>query len=418
MLPALLLSLILAAQGTAADPQPLTDREERLRSSSLPCTSGSSRGGLPVVVISSPESPWAVVQLHVRVAGEGIPQELRAHTEALASALADGKVHKARPGARARIAAAHGETRVLVDDDAFVISDGVPAESLDVALSALDGRLRVRRRVIPHEGAPLPRLDGEGRVPLMVRQALAPAHPYAQPLSLEGEAEAAKITALADLVLRRDGVVVVVIGNEPEAKLRARALRRLTTTLPTGAKAFVPLTPTAGARVIEDVKMASGPRGLFSWLWWQTPGMRAGTASERAAYRTLGALVGAEAGEGDAAGWISWHVPLTSPDRAEAEEVRRIERLEAVAAGEISADDVKRASARARSERLRELSSPEALARAIAAAALAGHACALDDELSALSAVTPASVQAAATALIVGGRLAVRGEGPAVGGGS
>lgn len=381
------------------------------------CTSSASRGGIPVVVVSAPESPWAVVQLHVRIAGEGVSQDLRAHSEALGHALAEGAHPNGRPGAREKVAAVHGETRVLVDEDAIVISDGVPAGSLDTALSALDQRLAGRRRLVP-ASSPLPRLEGEGRVPLVVRQALAPAHPYAQPLTVSEAPDPAKLVALADAVLRREGVVVVVIGPEPEARLRARALRALKTSLPTGARAPVSLTTTPGARVVEDVTLPSGPRGLFSWLWWQTPGLRAATPADRAAYRALAALLGAEHGQGDAAGFLSWHVPLTSPAGAEAAEARRLERLEAVASGEIPDDDVSAAAERARTALLRELSSPEGLARALGAEALAGPACTIDDEVTALEQVTPAAVKAAATSLVVGGRLSVRGQGPAVGGGS
>ncbi len=408
--------LLIAAQATADVEAP--GAAPGSPPSSLPCTSGSSRAGVPVVVVVAPESPWAVVQLHVRVAGEGIAQELRAHTEALAAALAEGRSHPTRPGARARVAAAHGETRIHVDEDAFVISDGVPAAALDVALRALDERLAARRRLLPAGGPPPPPLERAARVPLPVRQALAPAHPYAQPLSLEGPPDPAQIGALADLVLRRDGVVVVVIGPDPEPRLRARVLRALRTTLPPGAKPTVPLTPGPGDRVVEGVHLPEGPRGLFSWLWWQTPGRAFAAPSERAAYRALAALLGAEAGQGEAAGWISWHVPITSEPAAEALEQARIERLEAVAAGKRSDEDVKAAAARARTALLRELSAPAALARVLGAEALSGKACSLDAELAALQLVTPDAVQAAAAALLARGRLVVRGSGPALAGGS
>ncbi len=101
----------------------------------VPHAVGVTRGGLPLVVVAAPASPWAEVQLHVALeAGELSPAE-RARLAELAAALA----------ASVDVAAMGGVARARVAPDHLVASWGAPSDRLELLLrGAHDALLRHR----------------------------------------------------------------------------------------------------------------------------------------------------------------------------------------------------------------------------------------------------------------------------------
>jgi hypothetical protein len=400
----LLFVLTLPAQAAAADLIPY----ERV----------ASRVGPPVVLIAAPTSPWAVVQLHVRLQGDAIPAELRARGEQLAQALAAGRAEGASSLPLERLLQAGGELRYHVDEDELVVSVGVPTTSLHLALETLAERVRSRRRLLPPRPEdPIAPLAAPARVPRLVRELLAPAHSYAQPVVTDAPPDALALRQLADLLLRRDGMVYVVLAPLESPRARALALARLDSgPLPAGAPAGGPLAPPAGNRVVENVRLDHRARGPFTWLWWQTPGLEGSSPQRRAAFAVLARLLGAEQGMSGAAGWLSWHAPLLAPAGAPAAEEARLARLEALASTPPDAEALRRARLGVHGDALHALARPEGAALALGAGELlAGDAGEPLRTLLALDDITAAEVALAARSLLEGPRLVVRGIGAAAG---
>src|SRR5687768_12490801 len=96
----------------------------------LPIAVGQTRGGIPIVAAGAPGTPWASIQLHVRLADGDLPPADRAALDAVANAWADG-AHAVRPRSiSVDVAELGGASRARVSADALLLSDAAPAEKM------------------------------------------------------------------------------------------------------------------------------------------------------------------------------------------------------------------------------------------------------------------------------------------------
>lgn len=414
------MALPLAAGPSRAEPSAL-----------VPLEQARTPGGLPLVAVAAPESPWAVVQLHVRALGTGLTPEEADGIGAFARALAEGQIKGGRaPSARAQVAAAGGVTRMWRAADSIVISDAVPASSLDVALSAMNARLAGRRRL---DSAPTfpPSLDDDRRVPRAARQLLAPGHPYA--LALDGAATVDdKLRAqIADRLLKRDGVVVVVLGALDSRKLRAAVGRRLNASLPPGALPLDDVAHPQGVRLVEGAPAFAlkGPGGTPpTALWFPAsaplrldkrpdagPDVEARERiRDQAALRVVARLLDLDLERRAGVTWLRAAVS-TGGEQAERQ---RLQEIAAVAEHPLDPVALARVRQLERSDVARRTADPELLCFDLGRAALVfGDARMVEWELAELEAVTPERLGETAMALFRGPRVVVRSAGATSGGG-
>jgi hypothetical protein len=381
----------------------------------VPHGSATARTGLGLVAISTPNSPWAVAQLHLRVSGAGLDAGARQHLASFARALAEGRTSP-RSSAADAVRRAGGRTHVHLDADRLVITDEVPAAALSAALRAMDLRLRGRKRLSP---APDVVIDASPSTPpLAVRQLLAPGHPWAQTQSTLPVTEAALLAPVGEALLVKGGAVLVTAGPLPAERLLKDAERAVRAPLAAGEATTVALPLPDGSRVLEGARLGDGVRGPFSWLWFPTPGLSSvedDAGLRRAALdAVIARLLGGEHGLGEPAGWLSLHVPLPPDADPEVYEKKRLVGLRALYAGPVTEAVVARARAGVRSDVIAALAHPAALCDALGRwALLGGGAPRLDAWLRALDEVTAAAVAERAKVLNESPRLIVRGTGGA-----
>jgi hypothetical protein len=404
-----------AAQLPLVDPGPpplLSMASARLRGSAI-----------PVVAIEQAGSAFAVVQLHVRTGtSERTTEEARA-TWAFAVSLADGRLAAQKDvSARDDVRLAMGETRVALDVDGFVISDGVPAAALDVALRAVDKRLARRRKlVVP--AAPIARLDEAPReIPIVVRQLFAAGHAAAFALDEVATPAPELMASLADKVLRRDDVLLVIVGPETPQKLIARAERALRTPLLPGRGEITPLHPITGTRSVDGAEIAireavhGSHVGAVYIPLGAPPTVRAPDVDEqlraRAAERVLAELAGITYEERAAFSVVSVLVrtPVDNRSGTDALESVALAPVAALAASPVDEAMLTRAKRRAKSAILRRLTTPEGMALVVGRAALhGGDAKFFERTLLAIDLVTADSVVNAAAGALTTGRVVATG---------
>jgi hypothetical protein len=357
----------------------------------------TTRTGLPVVVVEAPGATWAVVQLHVRTAGEGLTAEQARGLRTFAAALARAGEGRGQP-ASDRVAAAGGETRVSRSLDSVVISDGLPAASIDEAIRAMDTRLRERRRLVPPLVA-VPALEPPSMPPPpVVRQLMAPGHPYALPD--DGATTPAVLTALSDRLLRRENVVLVVVAPDRTGITLARINRWLRAPLPRGAL----VVPAVGA--LDGGRVALAPSegdDVLASLWLPVPAaVPAERSTRRAALLVLADLLGAEHGSAASLDWLVFDVHAREGPSGEQ---ARLRELEAAARG-LDDSAIAASRARARTALVRPRRAPEQLALVHGRRVLTD----LDDDDvdQALVALPPETVRALAAELLKGGRVMLR----------
>jgi hypothetical protein len=357
-----------------------------------------TRTGLPVVIVQAPETSWAVVQLHIRTAGESLTAEQAWGLNSFGAALARAGEGRGRP-ALERVSAAGGQTHLTRTLDSVVITDGLPATHLDEALKAMDARLRERRRLVPPVVPVATLAPTLAPPPPLVRQLMAPGHPYALPD--DGPATPAVLTALADQLLRRENVVLVVVAPADPSSTLVRVNRWLRTPLLRGVVEVPAIGPLEGGRVA----LAPPDDPIVASLWLPLPaGEAARRAERRAALLVLADLLGGESGSAAALDWLAFRVHARE---GAAGEQTRLNELEAASRG-LDADAIAASRVRARTHLVRPTRQPERLALARGRAALFG----LDDEAvdQALVTLSADAVRALATELVGGGRVMLRAD--------
>ncbi|MBI1948631.1 MAG: hypothetical protein HYS27_23290 [Deltaproteobacteria bacterium] len=363
----------------------------------LPHAVGTTRGGLPLVVVSAPASPWAELQLHVALDAAELSPTDRSRLVELASALA-GSIDLSPVGGVARARAA---------PDHLVVSWGAPAAALDALVRGAQDALLRHRMLKP---ARVPVATAKSSEPDLDARALALAF-SSTPLMLAvaGGAGAEPLGLLAARVLRRERLAIAVVGPLPEAELLERCARTLTAGFVPGASAATSVpSPVTGVRVAElaDADVA-GARSTV-WFVGQGRGGPGASPADRAARAVLARLVSGRAESSAIAFAIA--VDVTSPRastiaRAEG---KLLAAFEDIARTPPPADLVVAEAARERAARLERLQDVEALADAHGRALLAGDAALVDRELEALAAVTPDAVAGAARAAALGPRVVWR----------
>lgn len=278
-------------------------------------------------------------------------------------------------------------------------------ERFDMLLKLVDERLRARARMLPATR----RVDVEPTAdPTMDPRALAlalPGHPTALPAA-GGAAETPAIRAVLDQLLRRDRVVLAVVGPDDPTALLTRVLRLVAAPLPPGTTTAVTMPPIgAGTRLIE----ASGER-TSSTLWIVGPGRGSPGASpeQRAARAVLARMLGGRVEATDAVYAIALDVDAPRPSGIARAERRRLQAFLDVARTPPPADVVDRLRTQERADRLQRLTDPAAIADALGRALLAGDAGLVDKELAALANVTPDAVAKEARAANEGPRVVAR----------
>lgn len=360
----------------------------------VPHTVGATRGGLPLVVVSAPESPWAELRLHVALdALELIPAE-RARLGELARGLA----------ALTDLTPVGGVARARVGADQLVVSLGAPAGQLDALLRAGQELLLRPRGVKP---AARPVEQAHSSEPDLDARALALAL-QGSPLGLpvEGPPSAEGLGPLSARVLRRERVALALVGPLPEAELLERSARALSAGLPPG-----PLAPAALALPVSGTRLAEAQdgdlAGARSTLWFLGPGRgQAGAApKDRAARAVLARLLGGRAESSAAAFAIAVDVQSARAAGIARAEGKLLEAFEGVVRAPPPGDVVSAEAARERAARLERLREVETLADALGRALLAGNAGLVDAELQALQELGPDDITAAAKAAATGPRL-------------
>jgi hypothetical protein len=415
------LALIFPLLVAAAAELPLVDPGPQPLVSVL--TARLRASGMPIVAVEQAGIPWAVVQLHVRTGTiERTPEEARAMW-AYAVSLADGRLAPPKDvSAKDDVAQAGGETRVALDVDGFVVSDGVPAGALDIALRAVEKRI-VRRRKLVVPAAPAARLDVAPReIPLAARQLFGAGHAAAFPLDETASPAPELLTALVDKTLRRDDVVLVVVGAEAPEKLIARAERAIRTVLPVGRGTTTPLSPLTGTRSVlgAEIAMQNAVHGAevgAVYIPLQAPprsdaadvddGLRA-----RAAERVLAELAGVAYEERAAFALLSVVVrtPLDPRPGTDALETTALAPIAALARGPVDEDVLKRAKRRAKTALLRSFTTPEGAAFVVGKAALhGGDAQIFVRSVDAVDGVTADDVVVAAAGALTAGRVVATG---------
>lgn len=380
----------------------------------VPWAVGQTRGGIPIVAVGAPGAPWGVVQLHVRLAVGDLTAAERLSLAPALEALADGALAGRARAISADVAEAGGTTRRRIGTDQAVIAEGAPMDRFEILLRSLDERLRARGRLLPAAR----RVDDEptADLPLDPRAlALAlPGHPGALPAS-GGSADAAILRAVLDKLMRRDRVVLSVVGPLPATELLGLVLRIVGAPLPPGpAPSTVPVLLATGTRLAESALEGDAP-GSSSTLWLVAPGRGGPGASPeaRAARSVLARLVGGRTEGTDAVNAIALDVDSARPSGIARAEAARLQALLEVARTPPPADVVERLRTLERAQRLQALTDPAAIADALGRALLAGDAGLVDKEIAALGAVTPEAVAAAARAAAAGPRIVARTLGSA-----
>lgn len=420
LLAVLLVPTAAAAQATPVGPGSPADV--------LPWAVGQTRGGIPVVAIGAPGSPWAVVQLHGRIDLGDMPPDERRSLTAMAEALADGALAgRPRPIGQ-DVTDAGGTSRARVDADTFVIADGAPMERLDALLRALDERLRGRARLQPATRRVEIEPTADPAIPADALALAAPGDPIALPTT-GGSTEPAALRAVADRALRRDRLAIAVVGPLPASELLGLVLRRVGAPVPAApARPTAPPADVNGqAGLVEGTRLAEvpgaeavgQPAGAVAKLWLVGAGRGSPGASpaDRAARSVLARLVGGKSAGTGRLFAIALDVESPRSGAIARAEGARLRQLVDVAATPPPDDVVVAARAQERAARLERLKNPNAVADALGRALLAGDAGLLEKELAALLEVTPAAVAAAAAAAAAGPRVVVRSV-PGVAGGS
>jgi len=410
------LSLIFPVLVSLGADLPLVDPG---RAPVLTMASGRLRAsGVPIVAVEQAGSAAAVVQLHVRTGtSERTLDEARA-TWVFAAALADGRQKLPRDvSASDDVREARGETRVAVDIDGFVVSDAVPAAAIDTALRAVEKRLARRKKLVVPATFP-PRLaEAKGEIPHPARQLIAAGHTASFPLDEEANPSPALFALLVDKTLRKDDVVLVVVGPEAPDKLIARAERAVRTPLPAGRGSATPLPPITGTRTIEGAEIPLDDAVFGAEVVAVYVPLARASSSEgpedpvaqrrtRAAEHVLAELSGIALEERASFSVLSVVVRHPVDARAFPEGVEKAARepLAAIARAPVDDGVLDMARRRTRARLLRKLSTPEGTALVVGRAALkdgdAREAVALVDAVGAVTA--DALVDVAARALATG----------------
>jgi hypothetical protein len=364
--------------------------------------SGATRGGVPITAVGALDSPWAVALLVAELPDADLTPRQRAAAGAVARALAQNRNGTApNTSAGADLAAIGGKAKARVDADRMVVALEAPGESLDDLLRLLDARIKTRKLLLPAQGdVPVLTVD-EPAIAADATALAAPAHPDA--LATDGAVDDPKLLReVTELLLARARIVVV--GPRAAPDLLVATQRALVSPLlaapaaPRGAP-LEPAAARAGTRLAELVEPDATV--TTSRLWFLC--LDAAGAGPKGA--VLAALLDGRLERGTGAAAIAVDVNSPRPSRAPLAEGKIVHALEAVAATAPPDEAVDIVRQRVRAERLGRMKDPEALAWAFARVEVAA---AVDEELAAIAAVTPADTQALARTCAAGPRVVVR----------
>lgn len=360
----------------------------------VPHAVGATRGGLPLVVVSAPESPWAELRLHVALDPSELSPAERTRLGELARGLA----------ALPDLTPVGGVARARVGADQLVVSLGAPAGQLDALLRA-GQELLARPRGVKAAARPV-ELARSSEAALDARALSLSLQGSPLGLPVEGPAGGEGLGALSARVLRRERVALAVVGPLAGAELLERSARALSAGLPPGPLApAAPALPVSGTRLAE---LQDGDQaGARSTLWFLGPGRGlAGAApKDRAARAVLARLLGGRAESSAAAFAIAVEVQSARAAGIARAEGKVLAAFEGVVRSPPPADVVAAEAARERAARLERLREVETVADALGQALLAGNAGLVDAELQALQELGPDDVAAAARAAATGPRL-------------
>lgn len=362
----LALASALALQAPKTEPKAPTTNSTATTSEApkplLPATRATSKQGFSVVALAGPTTPWAVAQLHVRLAPDLTPAA-RAATTTWALLIAD---------AGRRFVGSDGAVEVRVDGSSVVVSYGVEAARVDDALRAVDAALKARPKPLAPTAVP----------PTVAR--LIVDETGVKDASIEGGAyDAAAAKAFAGV--SADRVAVVVVGADSGASLVARVSRVVTAPVARAAAATAPTIPTG---IVER-----DGTGFSSTLTWWTP------ARTDAGLLVLAELLGGRIVT--ARGLLGLSLDVAGADRASllAAEDAAVAKVRLIAEVAPPHDVVDEAAAAATTKKLSTLTSPSRVAFAVGRAALEQAPTRLEDEIAALSSTNPSSVAQAASSL-------------------
>ena len=389
----------------------------------LSFASAMARSGAPLLALSTPDSPAALVQLHLRIPEAEITPRQRAALSLWAAGLA--------MPAQAGLRTAGGSARGGAWGESVVLSYSVPADQLDVALRALDLTIQGRSRPPATPAPALLALAADEAIPPEVLALACPGHPLASSVGAAGDPpfalDAPLMRSLADAFFASDRVAVVVAGPLPAEELLAHGRRLLVAPLPARGPGLmvVPLQPTQGTIVWEDPRppdenglndapgaLALDARpgsaaGLVSASVWALARLE-GDPVARARRALVARLLGGRAAGSERLFGVKLQVSATSwahAPRAEGEALARLRRL---ARTPPAAEELEVARAAERSARLSAFRDPERIALFLGQAALRGNPEGVEAEFSALDAVTGPEIAQTAQAMLWGPRVVLR----------
>ena len=360
----------------------------------LPVARGQTRSGVAVVVVAAEQSPWAVVQLHVRLEGSELPPRVRAATTAWSALLAD---------AGRRALGPTGTTETRLTPDSLVISFGVEAARFDDALRALDSVLRGRAPKLP---TTQPLVPGSLQVTDDVvdaagARALFPGQPLA--LSLEGAPlDAAALQLLAG-AMTPDRLALVVAGPDSTDALLARVNRTITAPLPKAQNRPAPSSSSTPSKTITEKPGPSSSSSVAVLI---------PARQDAAGLLVLASLLGGRLVRSSAA--VGVVVDVTAADRVAlvAAEDDVLEQIRRVAAAPPPPEVTEAARDKVLRGRLSTLNDPARVAHALGQAVLDGRPTRVEDEVASLQSLTPSQVSLAAAALAAAVVVVTRTPGP------
>jgi hypothetical protein len=235
--------------------------------------------GIPVAWIAAEDAPWATVQLHVSLHGIRLSAQDEGALTELALRLAQGNRRGSKgKGAADRVAGLGGKTSLLMHLDGFAISDGVPADKLDAAIKAMRERLSARMRLAPTPtGGTTVALDfRDASVAPESRELLAPGHAYARsqtwpnrpPRAAAPPPPDGDVDALANALLVRGAVAVVVVGGEAKATKRS-LMRHFAIPLPKKDRLVDQVASLTGSLRVAEQQV---PQKSATSIQWYFPG--------------------------------------------------------------------------------------------------------------------------------------------------
>lgn len=385
-----------------------------------------TRARLPVLYVETPNSPWAVVQLHVRSNGSNVTADEHHLIGLWMRSMAEGKVQGSNlPSSQQQIEKLHGEVRAQQFVDQIIISDGIPAASFSSGLRAMNDRLKYRHRLSMSALTPLSfNTQRFEDVPLDVRQSLFPTHPYAFSRQ-ENQPNATNwLFTLNQKLLKRQNIVLVVTGPMPAQKAQYVINTIFSTALPGGGEVIPTIHLPQGVRTIERSSLTTSetkapPTMSVAWFPITLENPVPTTAGEQeqtkaqakrfAALKILAQITGGQTIHREGFALLVLKTPLSNKKSISRQEVERLKELEHLARFSIKPQDLDIARALCQAQLIRQWRAPEELAKSLGGATLRqGTPEFLNLELAAYDQVSPEDIQSLARELTTGTHIMLR----------